>query len=380
MGLKETNGSGIRNSAQAWFLAGICAVVLGATLVAGLWPFRAPGNDVTWVQEGSGLVFGKYGTVVSASPLEPAGPPADQSCGLEIWLQSSRIPSSGVIVSFYQPRHKAISFLLRQFQDGLVLDRGDQTSLPNKDSIYVSGVFGHAGPAFVAISSGLEGTLIYVDGKLIRRAPNFVLSSRDLAGELLVGGRPFAAYSWSGQVKGLAIYHRELVPGDVSQDFASWMAGSDSKSDKSKGLAARYLFDEREGRVARNQLDSATNLLIPQRFFVLHEKFLEPAWDEFSPGWHYWEDVAINIAGFVPLGFFFYAYFSVIWKMKWAKWLTIVLGLAVSFTIEVWQAFLPTRDSGMTDLITNTLGTALGVLLCSWVIKKNWLSRRAVFP
>jgi len=88
-------------------------------------------------------------------------------------------------------------------------------------------------------------------------------------------------------------------------------------------------------------------------------------WDEFQPSWSYWKNVMINIGGFVPLGFFFCAYLVSVRRMNRAVLATIVLGGVVSLTIEVLQAFLPTRDSGMTDLITNTLGTVIGTALYS---------------
>ena len=218
-----------------------------------------------------------------------------------------------------------------------------------------------------------------VDGTLVRNFPDFKLTSRDLSGELIVGNGPLTTYNWSGQIKGLAVYDRGLLPAEVSQDHANWTAAGtiDGPPDPAEreSMVARFRFDEGKGNVVHNQVDTSTNLLIPERFFVLHEEFLELPWDEFRPGWHYWKNVAINVVGFIPLGFFFQAYFSAVGKIKRATRLTIALGFLVSLTIEVLQAFLPTRDSGVTDLITNTFGTALGATLCVWSIKHNWFAK-----
>jgi VanZ like family/Concanavalin A-like lectin/glucanases superfamily len=362
-------------------LEAICACVLLGILVAGLWPFHAPRNEVSWLSQGNGLLFGKHGSIVSANAFDMRSR-ADSSCSLEIWVEPSRVKSSGTILAFYWPTSRVVPFALRQSLGDLKLERRSYDKSAKKARLYVDDVFSRLKPVFFTISSGETGTAIYVDGILVKKSANFRLSSQDLTGQLVIGNAPATTDSWSGQVKGLALYDRELPAVEVLQHFADWTGGSATSKQpdlvRSERVVASYLFNEGKANVAHNQVDSGPKLLIPERFFVLRKQFLERPWDEFRSDWSYWKDVGINIAGFLPLGFFFSAYFSAIGKIKRATWLTIALGFAVSLTIEVLQAFLPSRDSGMTDLITNTFGTALGAILCAWSVKHNWFARAGV--
>jgi glycopeptide antibiotics resistance protein len=115
--------------------------------------------------------------------------------------------------------------------------------------------------------------------------------------------------------------------------------------------------------MVHNQRDSENDLYIPEYYFVLNEPFLKAPWDEIDFSRGYYTNVLINIGGFIPLGFFFCAYFSSVRRINRAVVATIAFGAVVSFAIEALQAFLPTRDSGTTDIITNTLGTFIGALL-----------------
>lgn len=346
----------------------ICAVVLLGILVAGLWPFHAPKNEVNWLSYGDGLFFGKHGSIVSAGPFKPHASQGGNSGSLEMWLKPSRVDSGGMILAFYQPERHAAPLALRQYHTGLVIERNFKERFDENAEIYIGDVFTTQKPVLVTITFGNVGTSIYVDGVLVKSVEERDISNRALEGQLVVGNGPSTSYSWSGLVKGIAVYERTLSPAEVSLSFVEWTNRSQPASPGAEGVVARYLFDEGKGNVVHNQADSATDLLIPKRFFVLREPFLERPWDEFRPGWRYWKNVGINIAGFIPLGFFFYSYFSLSEKIKGAAAKTIVLGFAVSLTIEVLQAFLPTRDSGMTDLVTNTLGTAIGVM----AFRHNW--------
>jgi VanZ like family/Concanavalin A-like lectin/glucanases superfamily len=319
-----------------------------------------------------GLFFGKYGSIVSASPLKSDTPQADGSCTLEIWLEPSRIEGKGTVLGFYRPGERLVAFAIRQYQSGLVFERPTHDKLQHSkawaDRVYVDKVFSHQGPVLVTITSNQTGTTVYGDGALLRKFADFGLSREDLTGRVVIGNSPVVANAWSGKFRGFAIYEHELTSDEVSHRLTDWTESKHPDVAGNGGPAALYLFDEGQGNVVHNRGNSATDLVIPEHFFVLDEPFLELPWDEFRPGWRYWKNIGINIAGFIPLGFFFCAYFSSLRKMKRVVVKTIALGFAVSLTIEVLQAFLPTRDSGMTDLVTNTLGTAVGVI----TFRYNW--------
>jgi hypothetical protein len=354
-------------------LRAICALVLLGILVAGLSPFHSPRNQVSWLSDNSGILFGKYGSIVSAAPFRAHPSQADGSCSIEIWLQPRRVKASGTIFAFYWPESRTVPFALRQsLGDFVLLRRNDDRSRHGKRiRLYVDDVFSHQQPVFVTMSSGPSGTRIYVDGALVKTTPNFRFSSQELTGQLVIGNAPATTDNWSGQLKGFAVYDRGLTTDEVSQHYENWTTGKQANLAAIESAVGLYLFNEENGSVVHNQVDPATDLHIPERFFVLHEQFLERPWDEFRPDWNYWKDVGINIAGFIPLGFFFCAYFSSMPTIRRAVLFTVAFGFAVSLTIEVLQAFLPTRDSGMTDLITNTLGTALGAVLYAQIAEHH---------
>jgi len=355
------------------FLPVVCILVLSATLTAGLWPFQAPRNGVRWLGGGGGLLFGRHGSIRSAAPFMTDGALADSACTVEIWVEPSRADASGTILAFYRPESGIAPFALRQSLDDLLVQLGGQYQWQDakKSRIYAGHVFSQPKPVLLTISSGASGTTVYADGTVVRTAPEFRISARDLTGQLVVGNAPNTTHTWSGQLRELAIYHREFSATEVAEHYAQLSKGDPPVPVANPGAAAFYSFHEGGGTVAHNQADSTNDLVIPERFFVLHEQFLEAPWSEYHAGWRYWKNFGVNILGFIPLGFCFCSYFSARMSKR-PLTSTIILGFAVSFTIEVLQSFLPTRDSGVTDLFTNSLGTALGAIVCAWLMRRPW--------
>ena len=346
---------------KTWPLDLVCFAVLIVVLTLGLWPFHSPKNEVIWLGNRNGLRFGKYSTVISFSAFKTTSAESDTSGSVEVWLQPTRIWDSDTILAFYNPG-TPYRFSLRQSQTDLDLraEIRDDLSAKKAASLHVQKVFRKSGPIFLTVTSGIHGTAVYTDG-LLAKTGQFRLSTSDFTGRLVIGDSPGQPDSWSGQLLGLAIYRSELTAPQVLRHYETWRHEERPKISEDERNIALYLFDERAGAVVHNQTRPGVNLYIPEKYVVLDRIFLEPFWTEFSMSRNYWSAVLKNIVGFVPFGFCFYACLS-LRKIRRPALAAVILGTLVSLTIEILQAYLPTRDSGTTDLLMNTLGTYTGVI------------------
>jgi VanZ family protein len=103
--------------------------------------------------------------------------------------------------------------------------------------------------------------------------------------------------------------------------------------------------------------------------------FLSAPWPKYWLGF----DVAANVLGYAPLGFFLTLSGM---RMGWSSRVILVstLGAAVlSLTMEGLQSYLPARVPSLPDFLLNTLGALLGASMASALEHLGWLNRWSRF-
>ena len=339
--------------------------VLAIILLAGLWPFNPfPANNVAWLKGRNGLDFGRNPVVLSRSPLHFADP-RWSSISLEIWLQPTGSWQTNTFLSIYTPENPK-QFRMVYYHNIFLIARNRRDKKGRWED-YVIGVdkavFPNI-PLFITLTAGPKGSSIYLNGKPARVFPDYILSGRDLSGQLIFGTSPFVKQTWQGEWRGLAFYGTELSPADVLAHYQKWTKGRQTELAKELVPTALYDFHEGAGDTIHDLAGAAPDLFIPKHYSVPQKAILQWPWVEFQPDRSSAVDIAVNIAGFVPLGFLLSAFLWSTTRSHRPVLTAIVIGALISLTIELLQVYIPQRSSGMTDVITNTLGTAMGAILC----------------
>ena len=348
-----------------------------AILIIGLWPFGYPiPNRVTLLRDAPGIRFtgsrgglklNAGGVVYTPEPLsihrKEHSAPGSMTLVFKAEAASEFTNGVGTIVALCDEENR-LKLLFGQWRTHLIIRtfyfatdrRGPYTEIGVRD------VLTPGKPRLITVTSTSNGTKIYDEGELVRSVAHVRLlpEAVDFTGyRIYLGNEPDVSAPWRGELYALGLYDRALTADEVFISYRSWTPKPPSNANPGDDAVVKYTFANAKGVKVPNILNDGNVLLIPERFDLKQRPF------ERSIGYKInVEDVIINIVGFIPFGFL-----GVLWLRQRWRWpivrvvvLVMLAGFAVSFGIEQAQAYLPTRNSSLLDLITNVVGTTFGVI------------------
>jgi hypothetical protein len=216
---------------------------------------------------------------------------------------------------------------------------------------------------------------IYIDGQLSNRK-NVELNDRahiEFSGNFLLGNSPIGKNGWWGEIKGLAVYNRILLPDEIMTHSRNIFQKGMNGLAETPGCLALYPFDEGEGNTAKSILGKPRPFSIPVGLNALGLTMLSlPHKDMRFYGFNK-TDFLKNIVFFVLFGILLTAIILKKYATGYfATFMIVTLGGGLlSCVIEGFQLFLPTRYPGMADIFSNILGSGFGMLITFIMLKEK---------
>jgi len=359
-------------------IVGLLAVCL-FMIYAGLRPmgFRFR-NDVSWLGPSNGLRFGRMGIAYTKEPLE-RNPGAMDSLSIELVLkvpnqQNRRLTS---ILSLWD-NHNSVVFQITQWKRTLIVSQSRKGWFRDTVADFGKEVETDKIHMVVITSRRGQGTTLYIDGLRERFTAAFSTNSGDSFDRLVLGASASGSNPWHGEVYALSIHNEAFTEDQVRQRHRQWEETRILPN--STATAASYSFDEHSGDVSHDRAGKFGDLSIPLLFHIPQKQALSLPWKDFRLNRSFAVDASMNLIGFMPFGFLFYA-------LLWSKGsfmvakarpltrrrglaVTLVAGGSISLIFELIQAYIPTRASQMSDLILNILGTLVGALAAVYFLPR----------
>jgi hypothetical protein len=320
-------------------------------------------NHVEWLDGKTGVSFRKYGLVyaqllpgeVRQHMTDPPG------FSMEMALQSDIDQKDGFnfIVSLHSGKDRE-QLLVGQWRSSIVVMGGDDYDHTRRDPrISVDLSSQEKESVMLTIASGKDGTRIYIDGQQVKTNPKLKLQiPPGPSAWLTLGNSVYGKHSWSGDFYSLAIYGKTLSAREVETHFQGWKRDGSLLVTQVDDPLHLYLFDEGQGEIVHDHGQGDQALRIPSRMQILKKKFLDPSWMRFTLNSSFFSDFVVNLLGFVPLGFVLTIVIG--GSNRSSDWhvlmITAALCFVFSLSIEVAQAWIPSRSSSLMDLVLNTLG------------------------
>ncbi len=322
-------------------------------LLAGLWPFRFSFPNKAHITQRGMIRFSAPSFAYDDKALNPLEQKflSDSNYSLDLtlngWPQQRRYVARIITLVNGGREHVVVG----QWKTHLIVYATEQIQgkrIGKTKELPVFNAFAKTKDFHLSCLQYKDTLLIYVNGELKRKAGQVKLFDRFPSGNnrFMFGSTQHGKFGYSGEFGEFRI-SRSLM--NYKPDI-------------------EFTIGQRRG-------DGAHAIIVPKEFPLFLKPVLAYPWHDFTNDASYWSDIAVNLVGFLPFGFFMAAAMSARYKMrgkvnfKKVVIFTTIAGTAFSLTIELSQVFMPLRTSQLSDLINNGLGTMIGAILLSVSLK-----------
>ena len=355
----------MKNNSFLWAILTISMVMI--VLFFGLLPRKWPiANDLQYLSDQRGIRFQNTGIAyVDDLTTFRHSLPWPLTIEMAVTASIDRRGFSPLLVMHDGADRRQLA--IWQYGTSLIVMNGDDYSnKQRRPRIVGKNVFIPQRTSYLTITSGEQGTHLYVDGVLSAANSNWKLSI-PIEGDplrLVLGHSVYGKYGWAGDLHGLAI-SGEAISGDVvRRRFDRWAAGHNFDFFEQESTMLLFTFGQKSASPFVDQSGKNNYLKIPQHMIVLQKTILASTWRPLNWNRAVVGDMVVNVVGFMPLGIVFYGFLQCFSgsSIKHKQLIAVALSMLLSFGIELAQAWIPTRYSTLLDLILNTLGAWLGIV------------------
>jgi VanZ family protein len=335
--------------------------------VVGLWPMNFRQHNSAALDHHNGLTVSPPSTTYSQHPPQKLLNMKKFTIRIDMTSDFPASKGFGSIVLYGLDYHH-MNFLVGQWRSGIEL-RIESDGHARTISFGKKDVFKNGKQSIFAIVYDLNKFVLYHNGNKIatRRTGPLTFCRWNRSYPLVIGSDAKGHSAWKGTIHSIEIFDRALPECEIQN--------TPVRTRESSPLVC-YSFANNNGTTIKDcGTGSPATLIIPQHFVPYVRAVLELPVKEWNKFPHNLLDIIINLIGFVPLGFFL-SMFMIHQNVTFRRSLlvSIACGFAISFAIEISQAFLSSRSSSMVDLLNNTLGSATGA--CLYYFRSTLLPKR----
>lgn len=356
----------IANSRGPWrwlLLAAITLFMLWAGLDPKGYRFH---NEVEWIDGTNGVRIGRFGRLQTEPFLsgEQAAALNRSGYAMELALDPSSDPHGafGVIACLHNG-DDAAQLVIGQWRNYLIVMNGRDYShrhgLP-RVSADISKY--PKGPLRLSVNSSRNGTSLSLNGKAATTNAQWQLTLPVATepGRFVMGNSVSASRSWRGVISYFSLAPHSMA----SSEIKSRPQASGEPSPSTEEPLVLYRFNESAGSTIQNHGSLPVPLEIPAGLNAIGRRFLRGSMADPVPNSALMLDSVVNFIGFMPFGAAFVLVLQPSGRSRRSiLLLTALAGFALSLLIELTQAWMPTRDSSLRDLLLNTAGAPLGAWL-----------------